>query len=188
MTRQAEGQGWALERYRDYLRLLAGLHLDPRLQGKLDPSDIVQETLLKAQEKLGQFRGQSEGELVAWLRQVLANNLAEAARHFSAGKRDIGREQSLQAAVEESSARLEKWLAAEQSAPSEHVIRQEQLQRLADALARLSEDQRRAVELHHLKGLPVAEVAQQMGRSNSAVGALLFRGLTKLREWLREEE
>jgi DNA-directed RNA polymerase specialized sigma24 family protein len=52
MTRQAEGQGWALERYRDYLRLLAGLHLDPRLQGKLDPSDIVQETLLKAQEKL----------------------------------------------------------------------------------------------------------------------------------------
>jgi RNA polymerase sigma-70 factor (ECF subfamily) len=90
--------------------------------------------------------------------------------------------------VEESSARLEKWLAAEQSAPSEHVMRQEQLQRLADALARLPEDQRRAVELHHLKGLPVAEVAQEMGRSNSAVGALLFRGLTKLREWLREEE
>src|SRR5262245_21047543 len=166
-----------LERFRQYLRLLAGLQLDVRLAAKLDPSDVVQETLLKAHQNLGQFRGQTDAELAGWLRQILANSLAEAARKFRTGWRDMDRELYLEVALEQSSARLEGWLAAESSSPGEQAERQEQLLRLAEALAQLPEDQRRAVELHHLKGIPVAEVAEQMGRNPGAVGSLLYRGL-----------
>jgi RNA polymerase sigma-70 factor (ECF subfamily) len=187
MARKAQAGGWRLEQYREYLRLLARLQLDPRLQGKLDPSDVVQDTLLKAHEKIGQFRGQSEAELSGWLRKILANTLAQAVRKFNAGMRDVGRELALEAALEASSARLEGWLAGEQSSPSQQAERQEQLLRLAEALAQLPEDQRQAVEMHHLKGFSVAELAEQMGRSSASVGALLYRGLKRLRELLGED-
>ena len=177
----------SLEAYRDYLRLLAGAQLDPRLRGKLDPSDVVQETLARALEKAQQFRGTTEAERAAWLRQILANQLAAAVRrHLAAGKRDAGRERSLHAALEDSSARLEALLAAEQTSPSDRAVRHEELRRLAEALAGLPEDQRRAVKLHHLRGLPVDEVARDMGRSGAAVGGLLRRGLKRLRELMRE--
>src|SRR5262249_31921792 len=167
------GAVMSLEAYRDYLRLLAGVQLDPRLRGKLDPSDVVQETLARAHEKAEQFRG-TEAERAAWLRQILANQLAAAVRrHPAAGQRDAGRERSLHAAVEDSSARLEALLAADQTSPSERAVRHEELRRLAEALAGLAEDQRRAVELHHLHGLPVGEVAAALGRSESAAGGLL---------------
>jgi RNA polymerase sigma-70 factor (ECF subfamily) len=176
-----------LEAYRDYLRLLAGVQLDPRLRGKLDPSDVVQETLAHAHEKGEQFRGTSEAERAAWLRQILANQLAAAVRRYlDAGKRDAGRERSLHAAVEDSSARLEALLAADQTSPSEQAVRHEELRQLAEALAALPEDQRQAVELHHLHGLPVEDVARTLGRSESAAGGLLRRGLKRLRELMRE--
>src|SRR5436309_10049582 len=93
----------SLEKFRAYLRLLARLHLDPRLRGKLDPSDVVQEVLLKAVQALGQFRGESEAELAAWLRQILARHLANTVRDLGREKRDIGREHSLEAAIDQSS-------------------------------------------------------------------------------------
>ena len=176
-----------LEAYRNYLRLLAGAQLDPRLRGKLDPSDVVQETLARAHEKAGQFRGATEAERAAWLRQILARQLAAAVRRFlDAGKRDAGRERSILAAVEGSSARLEALLAADQTSPSERAVRHEELRRLAEALTALPEDQRRAVELHHLNGLGVEEVARELSRSEAAVGGLLRRGVKRLRELLRE--
>ena len=107
-------------------------------------------------------------------------------RFLGAGKRDAGRERSLLAAVEDSSARLEALLAADQTSPSERAVRHEELRRLAEALAALTEDQRRAVELHHLHGLTVEEVAGMLGRSEAAVGGLLRRGVKRLRELLRE--
>jgi RNA polymerase sigma factor (sigma-70 family) len=89
--------------------------------------------------------------------------------------------------LHESSSRLEAWLAADQSSPSERAARHEELLRLAEALAHLPEDQRRAVELHHLLRLSVEEVARELGRSESAVGGLLRRGLKRLRELMRDE-
>src|SRR6266571_2009187 len=95
MLKKAEVLGESLERCREYLHLLARLHLDHRLQGKLDPADIVQQTLMKAHEKRSQFRGRSDAELTAWLRQILVNNLAEAGRRFGAESRNVSRERSL---------------------------------------------------------------------------------------------
>jgi RNA polymerase sigma-70 factor (ECF subfamily) len=186
MPPEAEGRDKPLEQYREYLRLLARLHLDHRLQGKLDPSDIVQETMLKAHQAMhqGQFRRQSEAETAAWLRTILANALADAVRRYGTGARDVQRERSLQQAVEESSSRLEQWLAAEKSSPAEAVLRQERLLRLAAALAQLPEDQRLAVELRHLRGVSLAEAAERLGRSKGAIAKLLFRGLDRLRELL----
>jgi RNA polymerase sigma-70 factor (ECF subfamily) len=183
----AGGGGWPLERYRPYLHLLARLHLAPQLRGKLDPSDFVQQTLLQAHEKRDQFRGQGDAALAAWLRAILANNLAEAVRAFSRQRRDVALERSLEGALATSSARLEGWLAADQSSPSQQAQRQEELLRLAEALDQLPEDQRRAVELHHLQGCTVTEVGRQLGRSMESVAGLLFRGIRKLRGLLADE-
>ena len=181
-----QAQPWELERFRDYMRLLARLHLEPRLQAKLDASDIVQEALLQAHVHRDQFRGQTEAELAGWLRTILANALATAARRFAADARDLTRERALQDSLAQSSARIECWLAAEQSSPSERVMRVEELLQLAQALAQLPADQREVIELHHLKGQPIAEVAKTMQRTKPAVMGLLFRGHKKLRELLQE--
>jgi RNA polymerase sigma-70 factor (ECF subfamily) len=186
MAEKADGYEPCLERYREYLRVLARLHLDARLQGKLDPSDIVQQALLKAHANRDQFRGQTEAELSAWLRRILASTLADALRQYGRAGRDVAKERSLEAAVEQSSFRLEAWLAADQASPSEVAMRQEQLLQLAAALAQLPEDQRTALEMQHLQGCSVEAISVQMGRSKSAVGGLLRRGMHRLRELLED--
>lgn len=186
MERSADFSPEGMERCREYLRLLARLQLDSRLHGKVDPSDLVQQTLLSAYEKREQFRGATEAEFLGWLRQILANHLAGTVRRFGAGLRDVRRECSLEASLEESAARLDAWLAAEQSSPSQRAMKQELHLSLARALGQLPEDQRQAIELHHLKGCSVAEVAEQLNRSKMAVVGLLFRGLKKLRHLLEE--
>ena len=187
MDRTANTDERSLESYRDYLRLLARLQLDSRLRAKLDASDIVQQAILQAHEGRAQFRGRTEAEWLAWLRAILANVLAAAARRFDTRARAVGRERSLEAELELSSSRLECLLATDQTSPSERAVRCEELLRLARALAGLPEDQRRVVELHYLKGLQVAEVAQQMGRTRPAVVGLLYRGLKRLRERLQDQ-
>src|SRR4029079_9356926 len=134
--------------------LLARLHLHPRLQSKLDPSDVVQETLLKASTRQIQFRGKADGELAAWLRQILVNTLADALRAFSGLKRDVALETSL----DESSSRLEA-LSGSSPTPSRDAMHDEELIHLAAALAQLPDDQRTAIELHHLHGWSVTEIA-----------------------------
>lgn len=186
MNRTTETNEWPLGRYRDYLRVLARLQLGARTRAKFDASDIVQQTILHAHANVGQFRGATEAEWLAWLRAILANTLAASAREFNTAARDLNRERSLEEDLEHSSARLAGLIAADQSSPSEGAVRGEELLRLAAALGRLPDDQRLVVELHHLKGLTVAEVAAKIGRTRPAVVGLLFRGLKRLRELLSE--
>jgi RNA polymerase sigma-70 factor (ECF subfamily) len=188
MIRQDKGDGADLERYREYLQTLARLQLDDRLRGKLDLSGVVQQTLLEAHQAGDQLRGLSEAQMAAWLRRTLANNLADEARRLSARVRDVGRERPLQQSMDDSSARLEALLTANQASPSHQAVRQEDLLRLTEALARLPGDQRSAVELHHLEGRTLAETAEIMGRTRSAVASLVFRGLRNLHRMLDEGE
>lgn len=178
---------WALEGYREYLRLLVRLQLGTLLRAKVDASDIVQQAMLHAHEGRGQFRGSTEAEWLGWLRVILANTLAATVRRFDTQSRELTRERSLEAEMDLSSARLEGLLADDLTSPSERVVKVEEVLRLARALALLPEDQRRVVELHHLKGQTVAEVAVEMDKTRPAIVGLLFRGLKRLRELLRDQ-
>ncbi len=188
MDRTPQDAGGLLESFRAYLRLLARLNLPPQLRGKLEPSDVVQQTLLQAYQAIEQFRGRSEAELAAWLRQILARNLGQAIREFGRAKRDLAREQSLHAALDASSARLEAWLAADQSSPSHRAEQGEQALRLAAALEQLPDAQREALVLQHWQGLSLSQIGEHLGRSPEAVAGLIKRGLKQLRYLMRESE
>jgi RNA polymerase sigma-70 factor (ECF subfamily) len=170
-----------LERYRDYLRVLTRVHLGTAWCGRIDPSDLVQQTLLEAYQKRNQFRGRDDAARGAWLRTILARNMADAIRAQGRQKRDISRVQSLEAELGTSSARLGSWLAAEQPTPSEHAVRHEQAVILANALARLPDAQREALLLHYWQGFSLVEIAGQLDRTTDAVAGLLKRGLKHLR-------
>jgi RNA polymerase sigma-70 factor (ECF subfamily) len=174
-------------RYREYLSLLTRLQVPLALRGKFDASDVVQQTLLDAPQARDGLVGRSEGERIAFLRRILANNLADAVRRFAAAGRDVTREQMI-AVVQESSARLDALLADDQISPSERVSREEDLLGLAAGLAELPVDQRLAVEMKHLRGCSVAEIATAMNRTETAVGGLLRRGLQQLRNQLGEPD
>lgn len=175
-------------RYRSYLCLLARLHLDPRLRGKVDPSDVVQQTMLEAHADREGFRGQTEGEWLAWVRRMLAHNLADALRGFIQGKRDVEREQPLEDALRASSLRLEAWLADDQPLPDEQAQRHERALRLAEALEQLPEAQREALILQYWHGWTLAQIGLHLERSPAAVAGLLKRGLKQLRQNLHNWE
>jgi RNA polymerase sigma-70 factor, ECF subfamily len=171
----------SLQEFRSYLLLLARMQLDPGPRNRIDPSDIVQQTLLEAHAKAEQFHG-DDSALAAWLRQALVNNLRDAWRALRQDKRDIRREQALEDAVDHSSARLSGILTAPGSSPSQRAVRNEDLLRLADALTQLPEAQREAIVRHHLQGCSLSETARSLDRTDAAVAGLLHRGLKKLRE------
>jgi RNA polymerase sigma-70 factor, ECF subfamily len=158
-----------LETYRSYLLLLAHLQLQGRLRAKLDPADVVQQTLVQAWQARGEFRGQSPSELIAWLRQILANQLTNLRRDWRREKRDAAREQSLHAALNHSSNQLLHWLAADQSSPSQQANRNDQLLRVSSALMELPETQREALTLHHLSGWKLTQIGEHLDRSPAAV-------------------
>lgn len=177
-----------LDHFRSYLLLLARVRLDRKLQGKLDASDIVQQTMLEAHQALESFRGENTAAQAAWLRQILARNLANAVRDLTREKRDVGRERAFQAGLDESASRLEGWLAADQSSPSGQAQRHERALLLAQALTCLPEQQREAVVLRHFHGRSLAEIAEELTTTTAAVTGLLHRGLKNLRKALKELE
>jgi RNA polymerase sigma-70 factor, ECF subfamily len=184
MLHTSEATSRPVETFWDYLHSLARPQLNSRLRGKVDPSDVVQETLIKAHQCQAQYRGSTSGEQACWLRRILANTMIDTARKY---QREIDRDHNLEQHLEESSAGLEACLAADQSSPSATLDRQERLVRLASALAQLPEEQRTAVELHHLQDAALAEIAEAMARTEASVAGLLRRGLKRLRELLKED-
>jgi RNA polymerase sigma-70 factor (ECF subfamily) len=180
----ADGCESVLERYRSYLRMLAESRLDRRLRAKIDASDIVQETMLQAFRAWGDFRGVSDGERMAWLRQILMRTLLHAVRDFGRDKRNVAREQPLVRLADHSSAQLEALVVADQTSPSQVASRAEELLRVADAMQDLPEEQRSAVLAYYWRGATVAEIGAEMERSGSAVAGLIYRGVKKLNERL----
>jgi RNA polymerase sigma-70 factor (ECF subfamily) len=178
-------RGELLERYRSYLKLLARLELGRRLQGKLDASDVVQEVFLQAHRSFDQFRGVTEAELTAWLRQVLTSRLADQLRRYVGAKqRDVRLERDLVRDLDRSSQALDRGLMARQSSPSRQAARREQAWLLADALEKLPADYRDVIVLHQLEDLSFPQVAHRMGRSVDSVKNLWPRALARLRRLL----
>lgn len=186
----ADSLGQLLELYRNYLKLMAITHLDPQIQARCSPSDVVQETFLEAHRDFAQFQGEGEAQFLAWLRRILVNNLARAIeRHVRAKRRSVRRELSLDRigmSLDQSTARLCSVLAGREDTPSAQLKRNERAVILADQLAGLPDDYRRVLVLRHLRGLPFKDVAEQMDRTPGAVRMLWVRAIGALRERLDE--
>ncbi len=171
--------GSLLEIYRNYLRLLARIEIGRRLQGKLDASDLVQETFLEAHRHFPRFRGTDEPEFVGWLRGILAGKVANLVRHyFGTQGRNVRLEQDLADSMGNS---LGQELAASLTSPSLQAVRREQSVLLADALEKLPADYREVIILRHLEGLTFPDVALRMERTLDSVEKLWLRGLARLR-------
>ncbi len=187
----ASSIGVLLQLYRNYLLVLAATQVEKRLQPRLSPSDVVQETMLRAHANFGQFRGTTEPELIAWLRQILVNNLAKfVEQHLLAARRDVRREVSIERlgrALEKSTVQLAALLPAESRTPSAAAQQREEAVLLADRLAALPPDYREVLMLRNLQGLPFEVVAQRMERSVSASRMLWLRAIEKLRAIYAEE-
>jgi RNA polymerase sigma-70 factor (ECF subfamily) len=172
-----------LGKYRDWLGLLARMQVGERYRAKFDPSDVVQQTLLEAVRAWPQFRGRSDGELAAWLRQILARVLAHEFRRFGAVKaRDLAREVSLDRAIADSCQRLEHILADPATSVGARLDRHEAEKRLAEILERLPDDYREVILLRNMEGLSHEEVARRMNRGVGAVRMLWVRALARLRD------
>jgi RNA polymerase sigma-70 factor (ECF subfamily) len=179
-TGDEAARGRLLELYRNYLRFMARTLISQPLQARLDASDLVQETFLKAYREFAGFLGASEPELVAWLRQILVRTVADQVKRHRAKGRDLRREEPLEAILDRSSLAIQERLAAPLSSPSSHAIRREQAVLLADALETLPADYREVFVLRILEHVPIEQVASRMGRSVNAVRKLWTRAMVAL--------
>ncbi len=178
-------RGLLLELYRNYLRLMARSVVEPALRARIDPSDVVQETFLKAHREFERFVGATEPELVAWLRQILVRSLADQARYHRRQGRDLGRQQSLEAALDRSSVAVQRALAAPVTSPSVRLEKRERAVLLADALEKLPADYRgESSSCVAWSTFRVVEIATRMGRSTNAVYKLWFRAMATLKQEL----
>jgi RNA polymerase sigma-70 factor (ECF subfamily) len=180
-----ESLGVMLQWYVNYLTILATTQLDHRLRRRMNPSDLVQETLLAAHRDFADFRGDSQPELLGWLRRILINTLHRAfATHVKAGKRDIRREVSIDqisTQMEESACNLASILPGHAASPSEPMRDRERAVGLADQLNDLSSDYRDVIVYRVLQGLSFDEIAERMERSCGAVRMLWLRALEQFK-------
>jgi RNA polymerase sigma-70 factor (ECF subfamily) len=175
--------GRLLDLYRNYLRILARVEIGRQLQAKVDASDLVQDVMLEAHKNFPGFRGGSEAELVAWLRQILSTVICGCVRRYlGTQKRDIRLERSLRENLDRSSLLLGCGLIDPGSSPSQQVMRREQAVLLANALEQLPDDYRDVLMYRHLEGLTFPQITERMGRSLDSVEKLWVRGLARLRQ------
>jgi RNA polymerase sigma-70 factor (ECF subfamily) len=180
--RRALGQ--LLEMFRAYLKLLARIQINRRLQGKMDASDIVQETFLQAQRNFSQFRGTTEAEMMAWLRTILVSQIKMLIRRYGTGKRDAHLEQELDREMERSSQGLLGSVVAPVSSPSQQASRREHAVILAEALNGLRPDYREVIILRHFEEKSFPDIARRMGQTVDAVKNKWARAIKQLRQKL----
>jgi RNA polymerase sigma-70 factor (ECF subfamily) len=180
-TGDAEAKDRLFARYRNYVAILARASMPRRLQPKLDASDVVQDVFVRAHRALPTFRGRTEDEFVAWLRKILANQLADAHRTFVDNQgRAVHRERPLEDCVERSSRSLRALPAASGLSPSAGAMHREVGALVADALAALKDDDREVIVLRSLEDLEWSEVARRMNRTPEAARALWGRAFQRL--------
>jgi RNA polymerase sigma-70 factor (ECF subfamily) len=184
MSQDPQPDGFAIERYRDHLLWVARHYLNGLPQLRIDPSDAVHETLLRAHKNLGRCRAQTEAQRFAWLRTILHNLLNDCLRQ---GKHEPALLNSLIQNLDMSSTCLDALLAANHTTPAEAAMRHERILRLADAMRQLPEASRIAVEMRYLQDPPcsLAEIALHLGRTEKAAAGLVARGLAHLRQLLK---
>lgn len=175
-------------RCRQYVQLLARAQVETWMRGKVDASDLVQQTLLEAHRGFQNFRGGTEAEWLAWLRQILTHNAQDFIRRYrQTDKRDVGRELPLEAPADGlSGGFLLEPPDGLQETPSQVLCHKEREIELANAIAQLSPDHQEVIFLRNLQRLPFEEVAQRMNRSRPAVQMLWLRAIRRLEELLRE--
>lgn len=184
---ERDAVGQLLEKYRPWLQILASRALDPIVSSRLSGSDIVQQTCLEAHRDFQSFRGQTEPEMIAWLRQILAHNVAEATQlHVISRKRSVQLERNV--ADADRSQGISDFPAVGQSSPSSRAMRSEQAVQLAATMRELPEDQCEALRLRYLEGWSLTEISARMERTEAAVASLLKRGLQGLRDRLPRAE
>ena len=178
-----EALGKVLEAARHYLLAIARQDLDPDLRAKNSPSDVVQETFVEAQRAFGQFHGDTEDELLAWLRQLLLHRVGKLRRRYrDTQKRRLAREVAL--GGDESTDGPAGRLAANMPSPSGQAMAHEQDKALQEALERLPEDYRRIITLRHQEQLPFEEIGRLLQRSPDAARKLWARAVERLHEEL----
>ena len=169
-----------------YLLHVASREMSPELRVKLGLSDLVQETLLRAQQGLAKFRGENEDELKAWLRTIMVRVARTANRRYGgARKRAMHREVPLQGG---SSILRVGELQAAGSDPASQAIAAEEAARLRAAIARLSADHRQILLWRQVEGLSFAEIATRLNRSLVAVRQLWVRAIERLRKELEQND
>lgn len=178
--------GLQSEPYRNYLMSLARIQLAQAgpVQKKIECADLVQDVLLQAHAARAQFRGTTSEEFAAWLRQILANRLADLQKHFGRGKRDAALEATFRDSLDASAVGMISLAMGRLPTPTSNLAHQQHVLLLADALQALPQDQRTAVELRYLAGYSLAELAAHLQRSKPSVAGLLRRGLKSLRDIL----
>lgn len=178
-------KGELLNRFRPYLNVIAQRLLDNRLQGRMDYADIVQATFLEASRDFQQFRGETVESFLAWIRNILRNNVSTAHQeHLATQKRSAHREINLGRAASDGGSwvTLEGLLPSESSSPSQRMMKNETAVVLAACLEQIPETQREAIRMRYLEGMSLKSISERMGKSEMAVAGLLKRGLQGLRQ------
>lgn len=181
-----ESLGELLAVYRGYLLAIAVAKFDRRVRARCNPSDVGQETLLEAYRDFHMFRGGLEREFLAWLRRILANNLARAVEvHLLTDKRDLRRECQLEPTQSAGGSRIEqrdRWFADVAPSPSSACQQQEQLMTVLDRMSRLPAHYRDVLILRHIEELSFEDVGSRLGKSSGAVRMIWLRALESLRQ------
>jgi RNA polymerase sigma-70 factor (ECF subfamily) len=176
--------GKLLAEHRPRLRRMVAMRMDPRLAGRVDPSDIVQEGQLEAARRLGDFIREPKAPFFLWLRFITGQCLAAChRRHLGAQQRDVRRELSVDQPriPEASSVALAHQLLGRMSSPSQAAIREEQKAKLHEALDTMDPADREVLALRHFERLTAGEAAAELGISESAAKKRYLRALERLR-------